>query len=109
MKKLMTLLVALTIVAIASFSDIAADNIGPEEVKLEASMGTVTFQHRAHQSRVDDCVTCHHEGVEAGACSSCHDAKPEVPRAKTVFHQLCKSCHKTNDGPTKCKGCHVKE
>ncbi len=108
MKKLMTLFVALSIVTVAAFSVIAADNKGPEEVKLKASMGTVTFQHRAHQSRVEDCTTCHHQGVAAGACTSCHDAKPEAPKAKKVFHKLCKSCHKKNDGPTKCKGCHVK-
>lgn len=107
MKKLLTLFVVLTFVTIGAFSVFAADN-GPAEVKLEASMGTVTFQHAAHQGRVADCTTCHHEGVEAGACRSCHDAKPEAPKAKTVFHKLCKDCHKTNDGPTKCKGCHVK-
>ena len=101
MKKLMTLFVALSLVSIGAFSVIAADNKGPEEVKLEASMGTVTFKHAAHQERVADCVTCHHAGVEAGACSSCHDAKPEAPKAKTVFHKLCKDCHKTNNGPTK--------
>ena len=108
MKKLMTLFVALSIVAVAAFSVVAAVNTGPEEVKLEASMGAITFKHRAHQERVDDCKTCHHAGPEAGACTSCHDAKPEAPKAKTVFHQLCKACHKNNDGPTKCKGCHVK-
>ena len=107
MKKLMTLFVALSIVSLAAFTVIAAEN-GPEEVVLEASMGNVTFQHSAHQGRVADCTTCHHLGVEAGACTSCHGAKPEAPNAKTVFHKLCKDCHKTNDGPTKCKGCHVK-
>ena len=107
MKKIMILLVALSIVSVAAFTAVADEN-GPAEIKLEASMGAVTFQHAKHQKRVEDCTTCHHEGVAAGACTSCHDAKPEAPKAKTVFHALCKSCHKTNDGPTKCKGCHVK-
>ena len=107
MKKLITLFVALALVTVAAFAVIAADK-GPAEIKLDASMGTITFQHAAHQSRVPDCMTCHHEGVEAGACMSCHDAKPEAPKAKKVFHKLCKSCHKKNGGPTKCKGCHVK-
>jgi len=109
MKKLMTLFVALSLVTFAAFAVIAADN-GPAEIKLEASMGTITFLHAAHQERVADCITCHHEGVGVGegACSSCHDAKPEAPKSKTVFHKLCKDCHKENAGPTKCKGCHVK-
>ncbi len=106
MKKLLTLFVAIAMVSSAGFAVIAAD--APDEVKLEASMGTVTFNHSAHTERVADCTTCHHQGVEAGACRSCHDAKPDVPKAKKVFHKLCKDCHKTNEGPTKCKGCHVK-
>ena len=107
MKKIITLFVAISFVSIAAFSVIAAEK-APAEVTLEASMGNITFQHAMHEGRVEDCTTCHHEGVEAGACTSCHDAKPEAPKAKKVFHKLCKSCHKKNDGPTKCKGCHVK-
>ncbi len=106
MKKLMTLFVAVTFVSVAAFSVVAAD--APDTVVLDASMGKVTFQHKAHTTRVEDCTTCHHQGVEAGACTSCHDAKPEAPKAKKVFHKLCKDCHKQNNGPTKCKGCHVK-
>jgi len=108
MKKLMIMFVALSMVTVAAFSVIAADNKGPAVVKLEASMGTVAFEHAKHQERVADCVTCHHAGVEAGVCSSCHDEKPEVPKAKEVFHKLCKDCHKKESGPTKCKACHVK-
>lgn len=107
MKKLLTLFVAAALISLAAGTAIA-DNKGPAEVKLPASMGDITFQHAKHQERVADCATCHHVGVDAGACSSCHDAKPDAPKAKKVFHKLCKSCHKKESGPTKCKACHVK-
>ena len=107
MKKLLILFVAVALVSVAAMSVVAADK-GPAEVKLEAKMGTVTFQHQAHQGRVADCKTCHHNGVEAGACRSCHGVKPEAPKAKDAFHKVCKDCHKKENGPTKCKGCHVK-
>lgn len=107
MKKILTLFVATAMVSAAALTVIAADN-GPAEVKLDASMGAVTFNHAAHQESVADCATCHHVSVEAGACRSCHGADPEVSKAKKVFHKLCKDCHKKNEGPTKCKGCHVK-
>jgi len=109
MKKLMILFVAVAMVSVAAMSVVAADNKGPAEVKLEAKMGTVTFQHTAHQERAkQDCAICHHKGVEAGACRSCHDAKPDVPKAKDAFHKVCKDCHKKMNGPTKCNGCHIK-
>jgi len=106
MKKIVMLLVVVGLVATTAMFAMA--NNGPAEVKLEASMGTVTFPHAAHQAKVGDCKTCHHNGVEAGACRSCHGVKPEAPKAKTAFHKLCKTCHKKQNGPTKCKGCHVK-
>ena len=108
MKKLLILFVAVALVSVAAMSVVAADNKGPAEVKLEAKMGTVTFNHAAHQSRVADCKTCHHKGVEAGACRSCHGVKPEAPKAKDAFHKVCKDCHKAKNGPTKCNGCHKK-
>lgn len=106
MKKIVILLVVVGFVATTAMFAMA--NNGPAEVKLEASMGTVTFQHAAHQGRVADCKTCHHNGVDAGACTSCHGVKADAPKAKKVFHKLCKSCHKKQSGPTKCKQCHVK-
>lgn len=83
-----------------------ADN-GPPEVKFTPKMGTVTFPHAAHQSRTD-CATCHHTGDYA-QCKSCHGVKAEAPKSKDAYHNLCQGCHKTmQQGPTKCKECHVK-
>lgn len=106
MKKLVVLLVVMGFVATTAMFAVA--NNGPAEVKLEAKMGTVTFQHAKHQERVADCKACHHAGVEAGKCNSCHDAKADAPKAKDAFHKLCKDCHTKQGRPTKCKECHVK-
>lgn len=106
MKKIVILLVVAGLVATTAMFAMA--NNGPAEIKLEASMGTVTFQHTAHQAKVADCTECHHKGVEAGKCTACHGVDAAVPKAKDAFHKLCKDCHKAQNGPTKCKGCHVK-
>lgn len=106
MKKLVILWMTISLVALAAFS-VTADDKGPAEITLEASMGNVTFDHAAHQGRVDDCTACHHQG-EFTNCHSCHDGKA-APQAKKVFHANCKGCHQEmKQGPTKCKECHVK-
>ena len=87
-----------------------ADN-GPAEIVLENKQGSVTFNHLQHQSSVADCATCHHKGVEQGACRSCHDGV-KAPDNKKAFHGLCKECHKKNNSEKvtgkKCSECHVK-
>jgi len=105
MKKMLMLLVVVGFVVGSALAVVAAD--APATVKLEAKMGTVTLDHAKHGG-LTDCKTCHHMGVEAGKCSSCHDAKPEAPKAKDAFHKVCKDCHAAKGGPTKCKECHVK-
>ena len=104
MKKMLLLLVVAAFVIGSALAVVAAD--APATVKLDAKMGTVTLDHAKH-SGMTDCATCHHKGVEAGACSTCHDGT-KAPAAKDVFHKVCKDCHKEKNGPTGCKGCHVK-
>jgi len=104
MKNLITVLVMVAFVGLAA--NVIANN-GPEEVKFEASPGTVTFNHAKHQGSVADCTTCHHNGTEAGSCRSCHDGA-KAPLMKDAAHKVCKDCHKSSNGPTKCKDCHVK-
>jgi predicted CXXCH cytochrome family protein len=107
MKRFITILLAVTFLAGGAL--IAFADNGPAEVKLEASMGTVTFPHQAHQALVADCTTCHHKGVEAGSCTSCHGVDAAAPKAKDAFHKLCKGCHADKkSGPTGCKDCHKK-
>lgn len=104
MKKL---LLAMMVVAFASAVAFAAE--GPAEIKFEAKMGTVTFNHADHQGVVTDCTTCHHKGVEAGTCKSCHGVDPAAPKSKDAYHDQCKGCHQEKGaGPTGCKDCHVK-
>jgi len=72
---------------------------GPAEVAYPASMGTVTFNHAVHASRL--------------ACGKCHPTDPPVKIAvnKEVAHNLlCKVCHQASGGaaPTACNGCHKK-
>ena len=105
MKKMLLMLVVVVFVLGSALAAVAAD--APATVKFEAKMGNVTLDHAKH-SGMTDCKTCHHLGVEAGACRSCHGVKPDAPKAKDAFHKVCKDCHKEKNGPTKCNGCHVK-
>lgn len=107
MKKMLILLIAASFVASAAMSVVANDK-GPAEIQLDASMGTVTFNHAAHQERASDCTTCHHQG-DFTSCRTCHNGEGEAPKAKKVFHEKCKGCHaEMKSGPTKCKECHIK-
>jgi hypothetical protein len=104
-KKMFVLTATIGIILIATFI-YAADN-GPEKVTYEVKMGTVTFDHAAHQKR-SECSTCHHTGDYA-KCKSCHGTDTKAPKAKDAYHKNCKSCHKElKKGPTKCKECHIK-
>ena len=107
MKKMLILFVAAALVTVSAIGAIA-ENKGPADIKMEASMGDVNFNHAKHQELVPECATCHHVGLDAGGCKSCHDSKPDAPKAKKVYHKLCKDCHKKESGPTKCKACHIK-
>ena len=106
MKNLLTLLSAgILVLSVATIG--VAITKGPEEIKFTPKMGTVTFDHSAHQKRTD-CETCHHTGDYA-QCKSCHGVDPKAPKAKVAYHKNCKDCHKElKKGPTKCKECHIK-
>ncbi|ORJ61560.1 cytochrome c3 family protein [Geothermobacter hydrogeniphilus] len=106
MKRFIAVLVAVGFIALGSAAISFAGN-GPEVIKLPAKMGTVTFPHKAHQERIADCKTCHHKGVEAGACRSCHDGT-KAPKFKNAAHKRCKGCHKEKGVSTSCKTCHKK-
>jgi len=103
MKKL---LFAVLLVCFAAGIAVAAD--GPAQVTYDTKMGAVSFDHAAHKAKVSDCNTCHHKGVEAGACKACHGVDPAAPKAKDAFHDQCKGCHQKMSGPTGCKDCHKK-
>jgi len=75
----------------------AADNpdLGFAKVFQGEKHGTVTFDHLSHIKQ--DCVKCHTAKLEAGGVT------------KDFGHKFCKACHKAENGPTKCKECHVKK
>jgi len=86
------LLVATLLVAFAAATAFAAD-----VVTYPAKNGTVTFNHKGHQAKME-CTACH---KEAG--------KPaKIALDKDKAHALCKECHAKGAGPTKCADCHKK-
>ena len=81
---------------------------GPETVVFEPPMkDKVTFYHHTHQKIVPECKTCHHNGVDKGACRKCHDGE-EAERFMRKSHVLCRNCHKTKGLPYGCTFCHKK-
>lgn len=88
MKKL---LVATLLVAFAAATAFAAD-----VVTYPAKNGTVTFDHKGHQAKME-CKACHTEATPA-----------KIELGKDKAHALCKECHAKGAGPTKCGECHKK-
>jgi hypothetical protein len=100
-------------------------------VMKDAVLGSVTFTHKAHETRPGTkCETCHHaskpekpETKANQACRDCH-TKPPAAGMKTsrqaAFHNstaqsgACIDCHKKElaggkKPPLKCAECHRKE
>jgi len=88
MKKL---IVAIMLVAFAATAAFAAD-----VVTYECKKGNVTFDHKAHGEKL--------------GCDACHEGTPAkiAIDKKSAHKDACKTCHKSNNGPTKCGGCHIK-
>jgi uncharacterized caspase-like protein len=65
----------------------------PQQVSFKNKMGTVTLRHEQHAAKYK--------------CHECHQADTwKMVMSKDVGHNLCKDCHKTSGGPTKCRDCH---
>lgn len=93
MKKVIISLFALVAFAGTAFA-------APEVIELAApKMGKVTFNHKQHQERLQDCTKCH-ASKEGGKIAGF---------GKDVAHKTCKGCHtEMKKGPTSCKDCHKK-
>ena len=101
--------VLITLVFLFAWSPVSVLAEGPERIELPSqSMGTVSFPHALHQSRVVSCETCHHKGFERGSCTSCHEITKSAPQGRDLFHQACRNCHKEQGGPVNCSGCHTR-
>lgn len=94
MKRRIIAIAAATIFAAASTLPAVAADV----IKFEAKNGTVTFEHKAHQERVQ------------GDCTKCHQGAPgKMNLGKDKAHELCIGCHKAMAaGPSKCNECHKK-
>ena len=60
------------------------------------SAGAVTFYHQKHTERfADDCGFCHSALETFGG------------KVNELFaHNVCKVCHESHNGPTRCEQCH---
>lgn len=126
-KTLRIVMTAAALALVGSFQGLSAQENGPETVVLSGSpLGSVTFQHAAHQA-LTDCSTCHHESrpekpltSEHEACTSCHTKEPVAPMTTSIrdaFHDqtakagTCVDCHvqaaaEGKTVPAKCADCH---
>jgi hypothetical protein len=73
----------------------AASALAADTVVFPAKNGNVTFNHKAHSSRLE-CKVCHGTG-----------APSKIAIDKEKAHSLCRGCHAEKQaGPTKCGDCH---
>lgn len=88
MKKIATAIVLTLAFAVSA---VAADS-----VVYPAANGNVTFNHKGHSAKL--------------ACKECHGsgAPGKIAINKDKAHSLCKGCHASTKGPTKCADCHKK-
>ena len=105
------------------------------KLDVRGRRGPVSFDHKAHEVRVNPdprapyqskagaaCAGCHHTQNSFGVpqlskCGACHRAEGNKvnPRnrefdevfAERAFHDNCIACHRASTkGPTTCNGCH---
>jgi c(7)-type cytochrome triheme protein len=88
-----------TAFALAFGSAVVAFAAAPDVVVYDkAKNGKVTFNHKAHATKLGDCAKCH-EGTPA---------KKIVINKEAAHGASCKDCHTTMTVPTKCADCHKK-
>jgi hypothetical protein len=83
-----------TVIAMLAIVAFAGTAFAADVIQLKKG---VTFNHKAHQERLNDCTKCH--ATAAGG-------KIEG-FGKDWAHKTCKGCHtEMGKGPTSCKACH---
>jgi hypothetical protein len=75
---------------------VATAAMAVDTVVMKAKNGDVTFNHAAHNARLE-CKVCHAAGTPG-----------KIDINKATAHRLCKGCHETKHGPVKCGDCHRK-
>lgn len=126
MKKIIILLVALAACLVWILPALSQDDVmvlgGEADGFAMPQRSAVAFSHAAHgeYAGVENCLPCHHTGVENGAfiegddyaakCADCHTGggKPGLDDLTDKFHKQCMGCHTAQGkGPTACGECHV--
>lgn len=86
---------------------VTADNL------KKATLPAVAFNHKLHEAALDNCRTCHHEGI--ATCTTCHTlagkAEGNFVQLEQAMHSLksqasCVGCHDTKKQAPSCAGCH---
>ncbi|MCK5310935.1 MAG: cytochrome c3 family protein [Desulfobacteraceae bacterium] len=76
-------------------------------------MNPVAFNHKLHESKTNDCKTCHHNSLKK--CNECHTPKGKKDgqfiRLEQIMHdkdsnRSCIGCHTELTKQSDCAGCH---
>lgn len=83
-----------TIFAVVAFSGIA---ISADIMELPTTKNSVTFPHKRHQLKLEDCTKCH-KSSKGGKIADL---------GKEWAHKHCRECHnEMKKGPHACMDCH---
>ena len=109
------LLIGAVVVGVAISFSMAEQNRGPEVIELDGgTKGQISFPHRRHQDRLDNCQMCHAVFPQQPGAIKQLKASGKLKK-KQVMRKLCIQCHKAEKkagrtaGPTSCARCHVKQ
>jgi hypothetical protein len=90
------------------------NTIDPSAKPSQAQINPVAFNHRAHESKTADCISCHHKSLQR--CGECHtepgDKKGDFVTLETAMHRTqtkesCMGCHRQVQTAATCAGCHA--
>lgn len=88
------ILVTALAIAISSGTALSAD-----VMELPTAKNSVTFPHKRHQLKLEDCTKCH-ESPKGGKIADL---------GKEWAHKHCRECHnELKKGPQACRDCHKK-
>ncbi|MCJ2164795.1 MULTISPECIES: sulfate respiration complex hexadecaheme cytochrome HmcA [unclassified Pseudodesulfovibrio] len=76
-----------------------AETPAPEKV---SGMAYVAFDHKFHEGKVDNCLTCHTKGVNAKSDEMTFEALHDVKSDSS-----CIGCHAVEQKKPECAGCHA--
>jgi len=107
------LLVASLLGFAGGYTILAANKGAPEMTLNGGKSGPVPFPHLVHQTKFEDCNTCHELFPQEPGAIDALKASGELKK-KQVMNKQCTKCHKQmkkegqKTGPTTCKTCHAK-